>query len=56
MLKKKGFWIVVGVLVVAGGIVWWRAHQAKLKAEWKYETSPIDRGKIVAKVTASGSL
>ncbi len=56
MLKNKWLWIVVVVLVAAGGIMLWRAHQAKLKAEWKYETSPIDRGKIVAKVTASGSL
>ncbi len=56
MLRKKGFWIVVGIVVVAGGVMLWRQHQAKLKAAWKYETSPIDRGKIVAKVTASGSL
>ncbi len=56
MLRKKGFWIVVGIVVVTGGVMLWRQHQAKLKAAWKYETSPIDRGKIVAKVTASGSL
>jgi HlyD family secretion protein len=56
MLKTKGFWIAVGILAVAVGVLLWRSHQAKLKAEWKYETSPIERGKIVAKVTASGSL
>ncbi len=56
MFKNKWFWVVVGVAVVAGGIAWWRAHEAKVKGEWRFETAKIDRGKIVAKVTASGSL
>jgi HlyD family secretion protein len=56
MFKNKWFWVVVTVAVIAGGIAWWRMHEAKVKAEWHFETAKIDRGKIVAKVTASGSL
>jgi HlyD family secretion protein len=56
MFKNKWFWVVVSAAVVVGGIGWWRAHAAKVKGEWHYETAKIDRGKIVAKVTASGSL
>lgn len=56
MFKNKWFWIVVTVAVVAAGIYWWRVHEAKVKGEWHFETAKIDRGKVVAKVTASGSL
>ncbi|MDD5562408.1 MAG: efflux RND transporter periplasmic adaptor subunit [Thermoanaerobaculaceae bacterium] len=56
MFKNKLFWIVVGVVVIAGGFGWWRMRQAKANAALQFETARIDRGKIVAKVTASGSL
>ncbi|OYW04863.1 MAG: efflux transporter periplasmic adaptor subunit, partial [Acidobacteria bacterium 37-71-11] len=56
MFKNKWFWIVAAVVVVVGGIAWWRMHEAKVKGAWQFETVRIDRGKIVAKVTASGSL
>ncbi len=56
MFKNKWFWVVVAVAVVAGGIGWWRVHEAKVKGTWHFETAKIDRGKVVAKVTASGSL
>ncbi len=56
MLNKRILWIVGAVVVVAGGYAWWRVHQARGKGEWQFETTRVDRGKIVAKVTASGSL
>jgi HlyD family secretion protein len=57
MLKRKTFWIVVAVVVVAGGVFgWWRMRQARATAQVLYVTSQVDRGRIVAKVTASGTL
>ncbi len=56
MFKNKWFWVVVTVAVVAGGIGWWRMRQAKASGALQFETARVDRGKIVAKVTASGSL
>jgi HlyD family secretion protein len=57
MLKSKTFWIVVAVVVVLGGVFgWWRMRLARANAQVRYETTQIDRGRIVAKVTASGTL
>ncbi|WP_242354944.1 efflux RND transporter periplasmic adaptor subunit [Anaeromyxobacter sp. SG64] len=44
----------LAVLVAAGGIWRWRAGAAD--AEPKLETARVDRGRIVAKVTATGTL
>ncbi len=56
MLKNRWFWIVVAVVVVAGGVGFWRVRQAKTKAQVHYETTKVERGRVVAKVTASGTL
>ncbi len=56
MLKSKIFWIVACVVVVAGVFGWWRFRQAKTSGEVRYDTARVDRGRIVAKVTASGTL
>src|ERR1044071_8287730 len=45
---KKALWIVVGVRM-------WRQHAAASAAP-RFETVAIDRGPIVAKVTATGTL
>jgi HlyD family secretion protein len=55
---KKPLWIVLGLVVVAGGAigVWkWRQHVAA-SAVPRYDTVAVDRGPIVAKVTATGTL
>src|SRR5499427_5305706 len=55
---RKSIWIVVGLLVVAaGGLgIWkWRQHAAA-SAVPRYDTVAVDRGPIVAKVTATGTL
>jgi HlyD family secretion protein len=57
MLKSRTLWIVVAVVVVVGGVfAWWRLRQAQATAQVRYDTSKIDRGRIVSKVTASGTL
>ena len=55
---KKPLWIVVGLAVLVGGTIGyrqWRQHAAANAAP-RYETVAIDRGSIVAKVTATGTL
>ena len=55
---KKPLWILVGLgVVIGGGIgVWkWRQHVAA-SAVPRYDTVAVDRGPIVAKVTATGTL
>ena len=55
---KKPLWIVLGLCVVAAGAfaIWkWRKSVAA-DAVPRYETVAVDRGPIVAKVTATGTL
>src|SRR6476646_11119826 len=55
---RKPLWIVLGLLVLVGGgigIRQWRKHAAAAAAP-RYETVAVDRGPIVAKVTATGTL
>ncbi len=55
---KKPLWIVFALCVVAsGGVgVWqWRKHVAASEVP-RYDTVAVDRGPIVAKVTATGTL
>ncbi|HMF43689.1 MAG TPA: efflux RND transporter periplasmic adaptor subunit [Polyangia bacterium] len=55
---KKPLWIVLGLVVLAGGGIgiWqWRKHVAAGAAP-RFETVAVDRGPIVAKVTATGTL
>ena len=56
MFKSKTFWIVVCVVVVVGAFGWWRYRQAQATGQVRYDTSQVERGRIVAKVTASGTL
>jgi HlyD family secretion protein len=55
---KKPLWIVLGLVVLVGGGIgiWkWRQHAAASGAP-RFETVAVDRGPIVAKVTATGTL
>src|SRR6478735_1983238 len=55
---KKPLWVVLGLAVlIGGGIgVWQWRKQANANAVPRYETVAVDRGPIVAKVTATGTL
>src|SRR5436190_12346142 len=55
---RKPLWIVLLLVVLAGsgiGIWQWRKHAAAAAAP-RYDTVAVDRGPIVAKVTATGTL
>jgi len=55
---KKPIWIVVGLAVLVGGFIGYRQWRANVAANAapRFETVPVDRGPIVAKVTATGTL
>jgi HlyD family secretion protein len=54
--NKKIVWIVVGLVVVLALVGWWRYRQGNAGSQVRYDATPVDRGRIVAKVTASGTL
>jgi HlyD family secretion protein len=47
---------VVAALAVAGGVAWSLKGGSGQKSEFKLETAKLERGRIVAKVTATGTL
>jgi len=53
--RKKLILILLSIAMVAiiGGFIWWRMQK---KPETRFETTKLERGRIVAKVTATGSL
>jgi HlyD family secretion protein len=55
-LKSTKFWgVLVLVLALAGGTAYWlKRRSAKPKVQW--ETTVVDRGRITARVTATGTL
>ncbi|HEX4960823.1 MAG TPA: efflux RND transporter periplasmic adaptor subunit [Thermoanaerobaculia bacterium] len=56
MPKTRWFWIVAGVVVLVAAGGWLRIRKAHADSEVHYDTVEIDRGRIVAKVTATGTL
>lgn len=56
MLKKKILWIVAGAVIVLGAAGWLRLRQTKASGVLHFETAKIERGRVVARVTASGTL
>lgn len=56
MMKKLVGWIVVAVVVAAAGIGIWRWRRAHAAPEVSYKTAAIEKRRIVARVTASGTL
>src|SRR5689334_10737910 len=54
MTRRRAFIALAAVLAVAAALWGWRAtHKATAVT---YETQPADRGPVVAKVTATGTL
>ena len=54
MFKRMTFWIVVAAVVVVLGIAGWlRVRQARAANVPRFETAKLERGRVVAKVTAS---
>lgn len=49
-------WIVLLLLVLVGVVGFWRTRVASKQPTPRYETVTVDRGRVVAKVTATGTL
>jgi len=56
MLKSRWLWITIAVVAVAATGGWLRVRKARADGEVRYDTMEIDRGRITAKVTATGTL
>lgn len=56
MFKKAIGWIILVVAVAAAGFGVWRWQQSRATPEVTYRTVPIEKRKISARVTASGTL
>jgi HlyD family secretion protein len=55
-MKKAIPWIVALVVVGGGAFGWWRWHQSHATTGPAYKTVPVEKRRIVGKVTASGTL
>ena len=56
-MKSSRWWVWLLVLAAAGGgWWWWQNGRAAKPAPVKLDTGKVDRGPVVAKVTASGTL
>ena len=54
MRMKRILTILIPILVIAGGIIWWRAGSSA-KAATPYRTGVVDRGSVQMAVTATGT-
>ncbi len=55
-MKKRLIWLAVLLLVVGGGVGYWRWRATHRAAPVAYKTAPVDKRNITGKVTASGTL
>jgi HlyD family secretion protein len=56
MTKRRLLYIGILFVLVAATVAGWRWRSASRKPSFQVETAQVDRGKIVAKVTATGTL
>jgi HlyD family secretion protein len=56
MLKSRWIWVVLGIVAIGAGGYWWHLRKARADAEVHYDTVTVDQGRILAKVTATGTL
>ena len=54
--KRKYLWWILAVVVILVAYGYVRFRQARTSAQVRFDTTQADRGRIVAKVTASGTL
>ena len=55
-MTKRRLYILLAVVVVAAALGMWRWQAGDSKPKLQFETSKVEQGKIIAKVTASGTL
>jgi HlyD family secretion protein len=55
-MTKRRLYILIAVVVAAAGVGIWRWQAGNATPKLQFETSKVEKGKIVAKVTASGTL
>jgi HlyD family secretion protein len=55
-MKRVLLWVLVAVVLMGIGTGVWRWRVAHAKPEATYKTAPVEKRRIVAKVTASGTL
>ena len=55
-MKKAVPWILAAVVAVGGGVGVWRWQKAHAAPEVAYKTQPVEKKRIVARITASGTL
>ena len=53
--SHRWIWIVAALVILGAGGYYWRQRMMSRQGP-KYETTPVDRGPIAAKVTATGTL
>jgi HlyD family secretion protein len=56
MSKKKIAWLLAAVVLIAVLIGWFQSSKARSRKNVRYETVKVDKGRIVAQVTATGTL
>src|SRR4029077_18752650 len=54
--RRRILWMAAGLVAVAAPALAYRHHPARTTSAVRFETSRVDRGRITAKVTASGTL
>jgi HlyD family secretion protein len=55
-MKKALPWTLALVVLIAGSLGWWRWHLSHAAVGPTYKTAPVEKKRIVGKVTASGTL
>ena len=54
---KRGIGLVLAVVLVAGGVAaWYGFRGSRPKSAVRYETAKVERGRVVGRVTATGTL
>src|SRR5271169_6392554 len=56
MSKKKIAWLLAAAVLIAVSVGWIQMAKARSRKRVRYETVKVDRGRIVAQVTATGTL
>lgn len=53
---KTALWIIVILAFAGGGFAWWRNRQEEKNNQVTFQTVKVNRGAVVGKVTATGTL